>query len=202
MWQKTSIVLNLVLTVAVIVLFVLFFSQKKSETSCNTGISFAGDSLCVPTLPVAYVNIDSLLQNYTFAKNATEELMREQENSRATLNERGRQLQNEVAEFQRKLENNAFLSRQRAEEEQARLAKKDQDLQELNAQLSEKLMLRQQKLTEALRDTINVFLNEYNKGKKFQLILSNSLNDNILFAEKKYDITNEVTSELNKRMKK
>ena len=40
-----------------------------------------------------------------------------------------------MAEFQRKLENNAFLSRERAEQEQERLMRKEQDLQ-LNNKLS------------------------------------------------------------------
>ncbi|MDR2853808.1 MAG: OmpH family outer membrane protein [Prevotellaceae bacterium] len=201
--QKTTLVFNVILAVAVIVLFILFFTQKNvSKSTVTNNVVNKGDSTASDVLPVAYINVDSLLLNYTFAKNANEELMKEQENSRATINARMRQLQGEVTEFQRKLENNAFLSRQRAEEEQARLAKKDQDLQELNAQLTDKLLQKQQKLNEALRDTINSFLTQYNETKKFQLILSNTMNDNILYAEKTYDITAEVIAELNKRMKK
>ena len=110
-----------------------------------------------------------------------------------------RQLQQEMAEFNKKLENNAFLSRERAEQEQARLAKKQQDLQALDGKLSQQLIQEQQKMSEQLRDTINKFLKEYNKDRKYELIISNTANDNILYAADGYDITNDVIKLLNER---
>jgi outer membrane protein len=104
-----------------------------------------------------------------------------------------------MAEFQRKLENNAFLSRERAEQEQSRLLKRQEDLRELDGQLSQQLMQVQQKMSEQLRDTINSFLKEYNKDQKYQLILSNTSSDNILYATEGLDITPEITDLLNKR---
>ena len=52
----------------------------------------------------------------------------------------------------------------------------------------------------ALRDSLQNFLNAYNKDKQFDLILSKA-GDNILMANKKYDITNDVINGLNKRYK-
>ena len=113
-------------------------------------------------LPVAYINVDSLLIHYQFAKEANESLIRKQEDSRLKINSMARQLQGEMADFQRKLENNAFLSRDRAQQEQTRLQKKQQDLQEMDGNLSKQLVQVQQKMSEQLRDTINKFLKEYN----------------------------------------
>ena len=160
------------------------------------------DSLCTARLPIAYINVDSLLLNYQFAKDANEVLIKQEEDSRLTFNTKARQLQEEVADFQKKLENNAFLSRERAEREQTRLMQKQQELQELEAKLSQELFAKQQKVNEQLRDTITNFLNEYNKVKKFEVILSNTANDNVLHADKKYDITAEVVAELNRRCMK
>jgi len=72
-------------------------------------------------------------------------------------------------------------------------------LQNLDGQLTQQLMQEQQKMSEELRDTINAFLKEYNKDGKYQLILSNTAGDNILFAAKGYDITDEVVKLLNER---
>jgi len=80
--------------------------------------------------------------------------------------------------------------------------RKEQDLQQLNAKLSQELMDVQQKVSEQLRDSINIFLKEYNKEKKFELILSNTSSDNILIANDAYDITKEVTEALNNRYSK
>ncbi len=194
------LVYNVILTIAVIVLFILVLGNKKNIASEDSLV--ANDSIEVAKLPIAYINIDSLLLNYTFAKEANENLMSKQENSKATLNSKARQLQNEMDEFNRKLENNAFLSRERAEQAQRSILQKQQDLQNMEGRLSQDLMESQLKVSEQLRDTIESFLQIFNKGGKYQIILSNTSNDNILFSTSGYDITEEVIVELNKRYKK
>ena len=195
--KNLSLIFNAILAIAVIVLFWLVLSSK-SGSSVKQIVS-GKDSISVGKLPIAYVNIDSLLLNYQFAKDANESLIKKQEDSRLTVNTRARQLQAEMGEFQRKLENNAFLSRERAEQEQLRLQRKQQELQAMDGKLSQQLMLVQQKMSEELRDTINAFMKEYNKDNKYEMIISNTSSDNILYAAKGYDITEEVTTLLNER---
>jgi outer membrane protein len=194
--KNLSLILNGLLIIAVIILFFKVFGQK-AHTS-EAGRTQAGDSTAYAKLPVAYINIDSLLLNYEFAKEANESLIKKQEDSRLNINVKARQLESEMSEFQRKLENNAFLSRERAENEQNRLMKKRQELQDLDGQLTQQLMQSQQKMSEQLRDTINSFLKEYNKHKKYEIIMSNTASDNILIGEG-YDITEDVTRMLNAR---
>jgi len=195
--KNLSLIFNAILAIAVVVLFVLVLGNKSNTIAKQT---FAGkDVITKGKLPIAYINIDSLLLHYQFAKDANESLIKKQEESRLTINSKARQLQTEMGEFQHKLENNAFLSRERAEQEQARLQKKQQDLQVLDGDLSKQLVQVQQKMSEQLRDTINSFMKEYNKDHKYQLIISNTSSDNILYADKSYDITAEVTKLLNER---
>lgn len=200
MKNNLSLVLNAILLIAVIVLFVKVFSNKNQ--SAEPLLMKKGDSTVLANLPIAYVNIDSLLLNYKFAKNANEALTRKQEDSRATINSRQRELQGEMVDFQKKLENGAFLSRDRAEQEQIRLQKKQQDLQMTADRLTQQIMEQQQKMSEQLRDTINAFMKDYNKDGKYQLILSNTAHDNVLYAGKQYDITTDVIKKLNERYKK
>ncbi len=195
--KNLSLILNAVLAIAVIVLFVKVFNNNPKSPSEKS--FFKNDSLNAGILPIAYINVDSLLLNYQFAKEANESLIKKQEDSRLNINQKARQLQSEMGEFQRKLEANAFLSRERAEQEQSRLLKRQEDLRELDGQLSQQLMQVQQKMSEQLRDTINSFLKEYNKDQKYQLILSNTSSDNILYATEGLDITPEITDLLNKR---
>lgn len=198
--KNISLILNAILLIAVIILFVKVFggSEKTVVASGNTKL----DSTEITTLPIAYINIDSLLLNYTFAKNANEQLTKKQEDSRVTINSRQRQLQQDMVDFQKKVENNAFLSRERAESEQARIQKQQQDLQVTADKLSQQIMEQQQKMSEQLRDTIDNFLKTYNKDGKYQIIMSNTANDNILYAGKRYDITQDVIKKLNERYKK
>jgi len=176
---------------------ILLFSQCAGN---STGTS-AGTPASVDTcnLSIAYVDMDSLLTHYNLATDFSEAMMSKEENVRATLNEKGRQLQKEGEDFQRKLQNNAFVSRARAEQEQKRLLSKQQKLQELQQRLQNELVADQQKNSLELRDSIKSFLKAFNSDKKYSLILSNTGMDNILLADSALDITSTVVEGLNAR---
>ncbi len=196
--NKIQTVINCVLCAAVVALFVLFFTGKSDKPKAAAPQAIAvGEQL-----PVAYVNLDSVLLNYTFAINANEKLMTKQEDARLKLNTKANTLQREAADFQRKLENNAFLSRERAEAEQNKLIRKQQELQELEAKLTNEIMQQNQELNLQLADTLNTFLAEFNADGRFQIIFANTGQDNILQAADAYDVTAEVIKQLNARCAK
>ncbi len=194
--NKIQILVNVILVAAVATLFALYFSNKSNDSAPTETASQA------EVMPVAYLNVDSLLTNYVFAQEASEKLMKKQEDARLKMNTKLRTFQNEVADFQRKLENNAFLSRERAEKEQQRLAKKEQELQELEAKLTQDIMLENQKLNMQLADSLNTFLGIFNSDGRYHIILSNNAKDNVLMASEQYDITSEVIEGMNARYSK
>ena len=55
---------------------------------------------------IAFVEIDSLLTKYNFCKDLNEMIIKKEENIRTTLNEKAKKLEKDMAEFQRKYENN------------------------------------------------------------------------------------------------
>ena len=151
-------------------------------------------------IKIAYVEVDSLMTQYTFAKDYSANLERKSTNARNTLTQKGNQLQAAVDNFQKKLNNNAFTSREQAEGQQAAIQRQQRDLQALQARLEGELANETQQFNEALRDSLNNFLADYNKAKKYDIILSKA-GDNFLYANKKYDITQDVINGLNKRYK-
>ena len=98
------------------------FSGKKEVSTTKAVTTDSGST--ASTLPVAYVNVDSLLENYNYAKDLNEIILKKAENSRANVNQKAASLQSEMQEFQRKISNNAFLTQERAEQEQQRLLNK------------------------------------------------------------------------------
>ena len=56
------------------------------------------------------------------------------------------------------------------------------------------------KYNKALSDSVHNFLNDYNKDKKYAMVLAKS-GDNILYADGAYNITNDVIKGLNKAYK-
>lgn len=151
-------------------------------------------------LKIAYVEIDTLMSQYEFCKDYTILMNRKGENIRATLAGKERALQAKAAELQKKYETNQFTTKEQVEQAQMSLAKQQQDLQALNDRLSNDFAAEQMKYNNEMRDSIQSFLKEYNKTKKFDYIIS-KVGDNILTANAKYDITKEVVNGLNKRYK-
>lgn len=194
--NKVQLSINIVLVAAVAALFVIVFAVKPAS---QQPAEAAEPVVQAGALPVAFVNLDSILQGYTFALEAQDKLMSKQENARLELNQKARTLQNEMVDFQRKLENNAFLSRQRAESEQQKILKKQQDLENREAQLTQEILLENQQLQAQLADTILSYLKELNAEGRYQMIFSNNAKDNILLATDGYDITAEVVDALNAR---
>ena len=149
---------------------------------------------------LAYVEVDSLMTQFEFAKEKTKELEKKSNNARNTLTQKGNQLQAAANNFQQKLQNNGFTSREQAEGVQAALQRQQNDLAALQARLENELAQETQKFNIALRDSLNHFLEIYNKDKKYDMILAKS-GDNILMASRQYDITQDVINGLNKRYK-
>lgn len=194
--KNINTIVNIVLSIGLIVLYILHFASKN-DTQSVRNVSGSDSTSIGAQLPIAYINVDSLLLNYNYSKDLNEVIIRKRENAQATLTEKARKLQVEMEEFQRKRDNNAFLSEQSFKSQQQTLLKKQQDLQNLEQNLSNQLAKEQQTLNEQLRDKIYKYLREYNKDKKYQVILSNTMNDNVLLANPVYNITNEVVEELN-----
>ena len=168
-------------------------SPKMDDQPASGSASGAG-------IKIAYVEVDSLMTQFDFAKDYSESLQKKSINARNTLTQKGNALQAAVNNFQQKLNNNGFQSREQAASVQAAIERQQRDLQDLQARLETELANETAKFNEALRDSLQNFLKDYNADKKFDLILSKA-GDNILMADKKFDITQDVINGLNKRYK-
>ena len=168
-------------------------SSKMDEQPSSGDASASG-------MKIAYVEVDSLMTQYDFAKDYSVTLEKKSNNARNTLTQKGNALQAAVNNFQQKINNNGFQSREQAASVQAAIERQQRDLQELQARLEGELANETAKFNEALRDSLQNFLKDYNADKKFDLILSKA-GDNILMADKKFDITQDVINGLNKRYK-
>lgn len=194
--KQKNYIFNGILAMIAIVLFAQC-DGKKNETAAEANVPEGATG--TTNMKIAYVEIDTLLTKYNYWNDLNEMMMKKEENIRATLNQKARELDADAKEFQRKLENNAYTTRERAEQENARLVKKQQDLQELQNRLTNELAAENQKNSLQLRDSINSFLKIYNKDKGYSFIISNTGFDNLLYADEAYNITSEIVDGLNKR---
>ena len=192
-----------------VALFILFFTVNPwAKKSSNNEVEAQGE-----LLPIAVVNTDSILLHYTLAVEASDKLQAQYEESMVKLDTKAKAFQKEyetfqqdVLNFQKKVEANAFLSRERAESEQARLQKKEQqlmakqqELENLRQKLSADFMAQQSELTQQLQDSVQAYLREMNADGHLHLILNDAVLMNKVAG---YDITEEVIDALNARYKK
>lgn len=175
-----------------------------SFTSCdnsNKQPEAAAPAQSNPTeLKIGYVEVDSIMSQYQYCKDYTLVLEKKSQNIQATLQQKGAALQNAAANFQQKLQQNAYTEQQ-ARQIQAGLQKQQADLEGLQQRLGAEFQSETEKFNKALRDSIQHFLAVYNKDKKYSLILTKQ-GDNILYADKSHDITAQVVAGLNKAYKK
>ena len=177
----------------------LLFVQCSNSGSQSAQSTNADDSTMVcngKKLPIAYINTDSLLQKYNYAQDLQKKLLDKAENDRATLNSRAASLRKEQEDFQRKYQNNAFLTPERAQQEYERLAKKEADLQAYAQRLENENMTEQQKTLIEINDSIMSFIKEYNATAGYEVILNSAAT---LYINPGYDITDEVVKMLNDR---
>ena len=200
--KNVNVLLTYLSLVAIVVLFVLHFSQPAAVQNTQTPASSDVAIKSGERLPIAYVNTDSLLLNYKMAKDLNEELIKQQEDARTNLNEEARVLESSVVEHQRKIQDNGNLSLDRAKSEEYRLQQQNSKLTDLSNRLSNEIAEKQMKVSEQLRDSIVNFLEYYNTTHNYELILSNTLGGNVLYAKKMYNITDDVLKGLNARYKK
>ena len=207
--NKVSIIVESILAAGIVALFILFFTvTPNAKKPAVQEVEAQGE-----LLPIAVVNTDSILKHYTLAVEASDKLMSQYEESTVKLDTKAKALQKEyetfqhdVLDFQRKVEANAFLSRERAESEQAKLQKKEQqllakqqDLENLRQKLSADFMNQQAALTQQLQDSVQQYLREFNADGHLHLILNEAVLMNKVAG---YDITDEVIEGLNARYAK
>ena len=184
--------------------FSLFALLVISTTSCggnasNNGGVVADSAASTKNLKIAYVLIDTLTSQYELYKEASENFQNKRNNAEATITKKGQNFAMQLEQFQNKLRANQ-LTQMQAEKEQARLAKLQQDLQDLEVSLSASLQEEYQKELQALTDTIQTFMSVYAKGKGYDFVLCKSSGiDNVLYANEEYDVTAEVVAALNEK---
>lgn len=181
-------------------LTVLTFTQCYNAPQQNPIVT---QVICdsIPALKIAYVDIDTLLTSYKLWIELNEDMIRKEENVRATLNEKAKNLQADYEDFERKLNNNAFVSRERAEAEQNRILKKREELEALQERLSNELMVENNKNSVLFRDSINAYIQDYNKIHRYNIILSR-IGDNLLYVDNGMNITQDIINGLNARYEK
>lgn len=192
--KQVSIIINVVLAVALAVLYYLHFSSSNSMPTPETGnTGVQGD------LRIAYINADSVLTHYEYYKVNRDKLEAKSKKLDADLNSRAQGLQREITSYQNTAGN---LTRGQAMAVEEDLTKKQQNLRVYQERLAQELAIEENKFNKELYDRITAYLKEYGTQKGIHAVLKFDLTSDLLYAGDAIDITKDVIVGLNEGYKK
>jgi len=187
-----SIILNFVLAIAIIVLYVLYFSVPgdfKESTEDTT------DSLALPSeLAIAYVVEDSLLSKYDYFLELAEDLEEKRSDMENDYTLKAQGLQKEIEAFQRTA-GNMTMNQARALEED--LVRKRQNLMLLQEKMGQDLMQAETEVNTQLYEKVTSYIEELAAEKGYTMIFNVKRGNAILYGHQGMDITESVVQGLN-----
>lgn len=185
---------NVILAAAVAVL--LFLQLRNIGPS--SVVSQKSDS--TSQLKIAYVDLDSIQEKYTYYKEKTQEFEKKKENADRDLNNAFQKIEAERIAFAKRGES---ITQAEYENFQRSYQGKMQNLEQQKMVMENNIAGEGIRAMDDLKARINEFLKEYNKKKGYSYIFSYSTSLNVLFyKDSAYNITDEVVAGLNESYKK
>jgi outer membrane protein len=198
--KKMQNIINTVLILAVVGLFILYFLDTKTSV-VPAEESTQADS-ATSDIAIAYVKIDTILNNYDMFYDMRKTLEEKQKASEAELASKTRAYEEGVKDFQNKVQK-GLVTRSTAQQMEQELMQEQQAILQLRDQLTYELAEEEQVMNRKMINEITEFLEEYNRTNNYKYILSDQLyGDNILYASDNLDITDVVLEGLNERYRK
>ena len=195
--KNLSLVFNGVLALAIVALFVLYFTGgQDSDSEHESNMSDPSVEQSAEEFKVAYVLIDSLLANYVLAQELTEELIRSKSSLESELATKGQSLEKKITEFQNQVEKRLITSWD-AKEKEKQLTEEQQVFLNLQNDMQNRLMREEQEMNVRVYETVIDFVDRYNQDKGFKLIISQTSGGVLLYAEEYMNVTNQVLQGLN-----
>ncbi len=171
-------------------------NSSKTKDAPITG-SIPATNVAGGANKIAYVNIDSLESKYELLKSKREDFKRRQEQMESELQRSYQQMEGDAQEVQKKAQANN-LTQAEYEAAQKRLYQMQKTLESRKQSLTEQLMKEQEDFNKDLKTRLDAFLEEYNKTRHFDYILSYSYAwSSILYVNKQLDITKDVVDGMN-----
>ena len=167
--------------------------QKPAKAATDTTTNGNVD------IKIAYVDGDSLMNNYNFAKDVNEAMLRGQSKLDNAQRQKANELQRFYGEIDRKYKNNEYLTQESFNADQQKYQKMQGDaanyMSNLERSVQNELMMNTQQLT----DSVNKYIAEYAKKNGYSIILRKEATWYIGNVD---DVTNEVIKGLNERYNK
>ena len=192
--KNTSLILSIVSLVAVVVFGIISLTNGgkvadvQAEGAAAEAAASKGD--------IVYVDLDRILMEYDMANDLRSVVETKIQNIQAEVNRRGKKLENEIVDFQNKIDK-GLMTRSVAEAQGQKLSQQELEFNNYAAQKEQEIQEEQMVMINQLGDAIQTFLTNYNAEKQYAMILTNSGGAPVIAADAALDITDAVLAGLN-----
>ena len=140
------------------------------------------------TLPnYRYVDLDTVLSRYNLAKDYNEEMLRMQNNAESQMKQH------------EKMQNNGYMTEESYQSDERKMANMQTEAQRSMQNLQGNLAQAAEQAQKTINDSINAFIESYNKTRGYDAIFFKAAT---LYINPALDITDEVVEGLNARYNK
>ena len=192
--KNTSLILSIVSLVAVVVFGAL------SLTKGGNSVKVQAEGEAVETVAskgdIVFLNLDRVLMEYDMANDLRSVVETKVQNIQAEINRRGKKLENDVIDFQNKIDK-GLMTRSVAEVQSQKLQQQEAEFNNYAAQKQQEINEEEVVMMNQLGDAIQTFLNKYNEEKQYAMIITNSGGTPVITANPALDITDDVLAGLN-----
>ena len=195
-FKKISIVLNVILTAAVVLLHVDRFANNKGTKDKKIHNTETNSS---NSTDIVYINIDTLFDNYDLYNSLKLDFMQKQKDFENQLNSKLLSYQQRATSLQQKYEKHLITSATYQKKGEA-LMMEQQQIAQWKDQISYELMEDEQNITQRVYDSVLIVVNEYNRKLNHKLIINNSFGGALLYGEKTLNITDTIAMILNEKV--
>ena len=192
------IVVNSILIIAVVFLYVKVFKNTPIKKTQPSSDLINNNTSNQKNATIAFVELDSLNEKIGFIKDRRKELEIEQKSIETDWQNGYRGLENRKNVF---LKRGNSITQQEAEKFQGELLQQQQQVDEKKRNLTQKLSEKSYKFMDDIQKKLKDFLNEYNKTKNYQYILTTGTGlDYMLYKDSTFNITKDVIKGMNELM--
>ena len=194
MKKNFTLISNIVLAVAVAVLFYWHFSACKQCSAATASKSATKQS---NNFKIAYFDLDSLQNNFDYYKEVAKELGNSEQQKRNELSEKKDAYAAKVKEYQSKGQS---MSQSEMAAAQQDIQQRERDYQQDEQMKSQEMQEESFKKLQDVKKKIEDYLKEYNKDNTYSYIISSST-DLVYYKDTAYNITNDLIKGLNELYK-
>lgn len=197
--KNISIALNVLLLIAVGVLYAKVFSGNNTVKTPEKKVVSAGADPIPQSISIAYIDMDSLHEKITYIKNIRAELENDQRSIETKWQNGYRNLESQKNAFIKSKGNS--ITQQEAEKFQGELLQQQQAIDGEKQDAAQKLSAKSYKFMDDIQKKLKDFLADYNKDKNFQYILTTGTGlDYMLYKDSALNITNDVIQGMNEKL--